>query len=454
MKLLFISSFFLHAKTQVGGSRRLFHLVEALAEKAEVDLFCLDACREAPNPATEKMAAQGGAGEVSQKASQGVMVPSEAVKVASQALLAPVGLHDFDWAPLRDADAGLTRLWNPPNRVRHGLQKYRPRFERFLERRYDTVVVAFPWALDAFDAFWVSGRERASTLPLFYLEDDLVLEWYAKVSGKISPLRRLWKHYQVFRMAADYRRKLAVAKGFIAISKEEAEVARLYLPDLKSFVLPHALPMQTVPFLDKSPIPKAIGFLANFDHSPNRVALDFLIRDLLPVLRKADASISLVLAGKGLPSQVLAAAGISVASENNGHKDVASESEKTGCKCLGAVADVADFYREIGVLINPVTTGRGLRTKVIEAVAYGCPIVSTKLGREGIDDLDITEAGTAEEFVSESLRLLNANDYELRRRRNRERAEQFYGVDTVAEGLLGWMHGRLQRIRGGKEGRE
>jgi glycosyltransferase involved in cell wall biosynthesis len=437
MKLLIISSFYLFDKTQVGGSRRLFHLVEALAQRAEVDLFCLDACREGPTEGARAAGAVGAVGADGARAETGWKVGLEGVrKIGARTTGVPQGLRDFDWAPVQAADAGLARLWSPPNRIRRSLQMHTGRFARFVGRRYDAVLLAFPWALDAFDAYWKTGNDAGTpTLPFFYLEDDLVLEWYARVemesAGQAAPvtkrLRRLWKQHQVGVMARDYRRKLRAARGFIAISKEEGAVAKGHFPWLETWVLPHALPMQLVPFLAKASVPQRIGFLANFDHTPNRVALDFLLKQFLPALRAAAPDVELVLAGKGLPTEIA----------------------EPGCICLGTVSDVADFYREIGVLVNPVTTGRGLRTKVIEAAAYGCLIVSTRLGREGIDDLDITEAGTAESFVAEALRLLKAEDYETRRRRNRERAEQFYGVDAIAGGMLLWMHGQLARLGAG-----
>ena len=51
----------------------------------------------------------------------------------------------------------------------------------------------------------------------------------------------------------------------------------------------------------------------------------------------------------------------------------------------GIVEDLEDFYSEIDVIINPLTFGTGLKIKSIEALSYGVPIISTKIGFEGIE---------------------------------------------------------------------
>ncbi len=52
---------------------------------------------------------------------------------------------------------------------------------------------------------------------------------------------------------------------------------------------------------------------------------------------------------------------------------------------LGIVDDLEGFYGQVDLVINPQTFGTGLKIKCIEALAYGVPIVSTKIGFEGIE---------------------------------------------------------------------
>lgn len=56
-----------------------------------------------------------------------------------------------------------------------------------------------------------------------------------------------------------------------------------------------------------------------------------------------------------------------------------------GVTILGRVEDLADFYSRIRAAIVPLRHGTGVSIKVIEALAYGVPVVSTTQGARGID---------------------------------------------------------------------
>lgn len=55
-----------------------------------------------------------------------------------------------------------------------------------------------------------------------------------------------------------------------------------------------------------------------------------------------------------------------------------------GVRYAGFVESVAPWYERSHVVVVPVFQGSGTRLKVIEAMAYGRPVVSTRLGAEGL----------------------------------------------------------------------
>ncbi len=50
----------------------------------------------------------------------------------------------------------------------------------------------------------------------------------------------------------------------------------------------------------------------------------------------------------------------------------------------GTVADLREWYERAHAVVVPVFEGSGTRLKVLEAMAYGRPVVSTRLGAEGL----------------------------------------------------------------------
>ncbi|WP_148570533.1 glycosyltransferase [Aliarcobacter cryaerophilus] len=54
-------------------------------------------------------------------------------------------------------------------------------------------------------------------------------------------------------------------------------------------------------------------------------------------------------------------------------------------KKLYFLEDTTDFFKNIHLFVNPLTSGTGLKIKSVEALSYGVPIISTKVGFEGIE---------------------------------------------------------------------
>lgn len=51
----------------------------------------------------------------------------------------------------------------------------------------------------------------------------------------------------------------------------------------------------------------------------------------------------------------------------------------------GFVKDIGEFYREMDLIISPVTMGTGINVKTVQAMAYGMPLLTTTVGIKGIE---------------------------------------------------------------------
>ena len=76
------------------------------------------------------------------------------------------------------------------------------------------------------------------------------------------------------------------------------------------------------------------------------------------------------------------------------------------------MADVTPFLQTAAVVVAPVRTGGGMRRKVLEAMALGKAVVTTRLGAEGLagpsEDLPLLLADTSGEFSNHVTRLLES----------------------------------------------
>jgi glycosyltransferase involved in cell wall biosynthesis len=105
----------------------------------------------------------------------------------------------------------------------------------------------------------------------------------------------------------------------------------------------------------------------------------------------------------------------------------------------GSVSDERPYLARCAALILPLRTGGGSRLKALVAMASGLPIVSTRLGMEGLDaepGVHFVLADSAAEWVRCLERLLGDPDLRLQLARNgRALVEQRYDWSAIQADL-------------------
>lgn len=103
------------------------------------------------------------------------------------------------------------------------------------------------------------------------------------------------------------------------------------------------------------------------DAYPNRIALDTIVKDIRPGL---DKSVLIIIAGT-----------ICREMKNWNAEQLA------GLLPIGFVKDINEVYAIADLSINPVTQGSGANVKVIEYLAAGLDLVTTRFGLRGYEEL-------------------------------------------------------------------
>jgi polysaccharide biosynthesis protein PslH len=92
-----------------------------------------------------------------------------------------------------------------------------------------------------------------------------------------------------------------------------------------------------------------------------------------------------------------------------------------GVKLHGYVADAKSFWTSTSALAVPLLSGGGVRVKILEAMAMGVPIISTRVGCEGLDvrnDEHLLIADTPESFAQACANVLQDKELALRLAQN------------------------------------
>jgi len=161
-----------------------------------------------------------------------------------------------------------------------------------------------------------------------------------------------------------------------------------------------------------------ILFVGSLDWLPNRDAADYFISEIFPHLRQMHPAVRFAVAGRLPPPSFRA--------RLTGIPDVELHAD---------VPDIRTLIARAAVCIVPLRIGSGTRMKILEAAAMAKPIVSTRLGAEGLDFVEgqeIVLEDEPERFADAVSRLLK--DASRRRQMGqaaRSRVEKQYGIATL-----------------------
>jgi len=243
-----------------------------------------------------------------------------------------------------------------------------------------------------------------------------MLRGFARFRARLDWLRMLRYETAVFRKA----------DRIIAVSDEDARTIRAVAPRVRVTAVPPGVDADRLLPRERGPVPGTVLFVGHMEHLPNADALAFLYRDIWPRVRSAHPRARLLVAGgealeelrriaPDLPARMAADATVDV---------------------LGFVSDLPALMDRTAVTAAPIRLGGGVRNKVIEALASGLPVVTTRRGAEGLSvahERELLIADGAEAFAGQLVRLLS--DAELQARlasAGRELAAREHNNDRLA----------------------
>jgi len=376
VKILLGSSFLLFEDTRFGGSRRLLNIGQALAREHDVSVICFDGCREFEmwdrTPPFTKFFA---------------------IPFAAKSL----------WKFRHFLDASRE------------LKRDHEALKAFLDGRdFDCVILGYP-----LDANLLHLPSIASCPKILYIEGDLIVgQVDAKRQRAANPVERLKSGFRFRQIDRYYRWFLKSVHTFFMSTQTEINAIHNRYPGIRTKQLGHGIDLDTS-FTAHIENPAVAGFIGNFHHTPNLDALLWYLEKVHPRLSTDSPHYRLVIAGMNLPAEV-------------------SEEHRRDphITLLGPIQTLDEFYGQISFLVNPIISGRGVRTKVIEAAAYGRPVVSTRLGADGSQPLHVRLGDTAGEFAQACKDIMHRGAPDAEIEANRRIVRDHFSPEGMVRTLL------------------
>lgn len=237
-------------------------------------------------------------------------------------------------------------------------------FKRVKEIKPSHLLIEHPYY-----GFMAVRAKKKFGIPFIVHEHNL--EWQ-----RFSSMKRLgWRLLKAYEGFVLRRAALVLFK-----TEEDRQAAILHhrLQAERTFTVPYGTWLQERPVhtVDNNqwlhvryPIPHnhlILYFNGTFDYTPNSEALEHISNHIFPLLEKEGIAFTLLLTGKNLPEGFM--------ERNDRYSVIYTE----------LADDPGEYYTGCDVFINPVLSGGGVRTKLVEALAHNARCVSTQTGAAGI----------------------------------------------------------------------
>jgi glycosyltransferase involved in cell wall biosynthesis len=186
----------------------------------------------------------------------------------------------------------------------------------------------------------------------------------------------------------------------VTVSQEDADALAELDPSLALEVIPNGVDSDTfAPNPDVEPDPGHIVFTGAMSWAANVTAAQTLALEVLPRVRRRRPDAHLSLVGR------------------DPRPDVLDLGDIEGVHVTGSVPDIRPWLWRAEVYACPMTSGTGIKNKLLEALATASPCVATPLSCQGTaleHERDLLVARDADETAEAILRLFE--DADLRRR--------------------------------------
>lgn len=356
MKILVVSSFLPYPLFS-GGNIRLYNIIKELAKKHTLTLVC------------EKRPYQTEVDIAAVKKYCETVITVERKKQWSFANVLRTGFSPF-----------------PFLLVGHTNDEMRRAISLLLNQKsFDVIHV---------ETFYVMHNLPDTPLPVVLVEHNIEYLVYKRYTQRASLLLRPLLYFDVIKLKYWEEVFWSKATRLVAVSEEEKKIMRREDTE----VVPNGVDVERFSIKDLRLMnkEKKILFIGDFRWIQNRDAVSWILKEIWPkiILNSQFSTLNLKLwiVGKHIPD--------SVKRLTNDQNVIFDEN---------APVETPEIFAKADILLAPIRIGGGTSFKILEAMASGVPVITTSLGREGIEARDKKEvliADTAEDILNAVVSLL------------------------------------------------
>jgi glycosyltransferase involved in cell wall biosynthesis len=256
------------------------------------------------------------------------------------------------------------------------------------------------------------------------------LIWARYYETEANPAKRWYIHNQWQKFIRFEQAAFARSSRVIAVSSADAELVRSDFCCDRLSVVDNGVDFDYFQPRDAERNSKEILFLGSLDWRPNLDAVRLLIGQIMPRVWAVEPAARLTIVGRTPPAWLVARA-----------------RQSPNVELHSTVPDVRPYLGRCGLMAVPLRIGGGTRLKILEALATNTPVVSTRVGAEGLElepGRDFIQVETADEMAHALIDgVRNPQRLQAMARRGREAVLGKYSWDVLADQLERAWHDSL-----------
>jgi glycosyltransferase involved in cell wall biosynthesis len=256
--------------------------------------------------------------------------------------------------------AGFFLHGKPYNALRYASTLFRDELSELLGRKdFDIVQIEFPMMWQYTDLL----KGLPVVLDMHNIENHLIAQMKEKGGSIVKHFLYGLEEQRLRKIEEDAWRACDLC---VAVSDRERDIIAEHLAEAeKVLTIPNGVDLERFTYYREKKGENRLLFIGSMDYIPTIDSTDYLLQEIVPLITSQMKGVTIDIVGRRLGRLRDRVRSDDIVLHEN-------------------VPDILPFLRGADVLIDPLRLGAGTRLKILEAMASGTPVVTTRKGCEGL----------------------------------------------------------------------